>query len=97
LELANCCFQNDNVLDLSHADNRFDVLIARAFYRVAGSRTRVAEMHRVLRPVDAVSSPNRVTPFGVDPSFCDVGIGANNHFNMVIVSQARPGFSLHAK
>jgi len=51
LELANCCFQNDNVLDLSHADNRFDVLIASRLFTVLPDRARaVAEMHRVLRP-----------------------------------------------
>ncbi|HEY2614787.1 MAG TPA: class I SAM-dependent methyltransferase [Chthoniobacterales bacterium] len=51
LELSNCRFESDNVLDLSHADNTFDVLIASRLFTVLPDRSRaVAEMHRVLKP-----------------------------------------------
>jgi arsenite methyltransferase len=50
LKLTNCRFQSDNVLDLSHADNSFDVLIASRLFTVLPNRARaVAEMHRVVR------------------------------------------------
>jgi arsenite methyltransferase len=49
--LNNCRFQSDNVLDLSHADNSFDVLIASRLFTVLPDRDRaVAEMYRVVRP-----------------------------------------------
>jgi arsenite methyltransferase len=49
--LNNCRFQRDNVLDLSHPDNSFDVLIASRLFTVLPDRDRaVAEMYRVLQP-----------------------------------------------
>lgn len=49
-ELGNCLFQSDNVLELSHNDNSFDVLIASRLFTVLPDRARaVAEMYRVLR------------------------------------------------
>lgn len=49
-ELNNCRFQSDNVLELSHNDNSFDVLIASRLFTVLPDRRRaVAEMYRVLR------------------------------------------------
>lgn len=49
-KLHNCRFQSDNVLDLSHNDNSFDVLIASRLFTVLPDRRRaVAEMFRVLR------------------------------------------------
>jgi arsenite methyltransferase len=51
LELNNCHFQSDNVLDLSHRDNSFNVLIASRLFTVLPDRERaVAEMYRVLEP-----------------------------------------------
>lgn len=51
LKLNNCRFLSDNVLDLSHSDNRFDVLIASRLFTVLPNRDRaVAEMYRVLQP-----------------------------------------------
>ena len=51
LGLNNCRFQSDNVLELSHADDSFDVLIASRLFTVLPNRRRaVAEMFRVLRP-----------------------------------------------
>lgn len=51
LGLTNCRFQSDNVLELSHADGTFDVLIASRLFTVLPNRRRaVAEMFRVLRP-----------------------------------------------
>lgn len=51
LELHNCRFLSDNVLDLSHSDDGFDVLIASRLFTVLPNRDRaVAEMYRVLRP-----------------------------------------------
>jgi SAM-dependent methyltransferase len=51
LGLANCRFQSDNVLELSHEDATFDVLIASRLFTVLPNRRRaVAEMFRVLRP-----------------------------------------------
>jgi ubiquinone/menaquinone biosynthesis C-methylase UbiE len=51
LALNNCRFQSDNVLDLSHADNSFDVLIASRLFTVLPDRAHaVAEMYRALRP-----------------------------------------------
>jgi arsenite methyltransferase len=49
--LSNCRFKSDNVLELSHANESFDVLIASRLFTVLPNRRRaVAEMHRVLRP-----------------------------------------------
>lgn len=51
LGLNNCRFQSDNVLELSHPDASFDVLIASRLFTVLPNRRRaVAEMYRVLRP-----------------------------------------------
>jgi arsenite methyltransferase len=51
LGLNNCRFQSDNVLELSHEDGTFDVLIASRLFTVLPNRRRaVAEMFRVLRP-----------------------------------------------
>ncbi len=51
LRLNNCRFQSDNVLELSHSDSTFDVLIASRLFTVLPSRRlAVAEMYRVLRP-----------------------------------------------
>ena len=48
--LENCRFQSDNVLDLSHPDNHFDVLIASRLFTILPDRVRaVAEMYRVLQ------------------------------------------------
>lgn len=48
--IKNCRFQSDNVLELSHNDNSFDVLIASRLFTVLPNRDRaVAEMYRVLR------------------------------------------------
>jgi len=50
LGLNNCRFQSDNVLELSHPNASFDVLIASRLFTVLPNRRRaVAEMHRVLR------------------------------------------------
>lgn len=50
LGLNNCRFQSDNVLELSHPDTSFDVLIASRLFTVLPNRRRaVAEMYRVLR------------------------------------------------
>jgi len=51
LGLNNCRFRNDNVLELSHQDASFDVLIASRLFTVLPNRRRaVAEMYRVLSP-----------------------------------------------
>lgn len=51
LKLDNCHFERDNVLDLSHAERTFDVLIASRLFTVLPDGERaVAEMHRVLKP-----------------------------------------------
>lgn len=51
LGINNCTFQSDNVLNLSHPDNSFDVLIASRLFTVLPDRDRaVAEMYRVLKP-----------------------------------------------
>ena len=51
LGLNNCRFESDNVLDLSYAEESFDVLIASRLFTVLPNRRRaVAEMYRVLRP-----------------------------------------------
>ena len=51
LGLNNCRFRSDNVLELSHPDGSFDVLIASRLFTVLPNRRRaVAEMYRVLRP-----------------------------------------------
>ncbi|MDQ6622519.1 MAG: class I SAM-dependent methyltransferase, partial [Verrucomicrobiota bacterium] len=50
LRLSNCRFETDNVLDLSHRNDSFDLLIAARLFTVLPDQTRaVAEMHRVLR------------------------------------------------
>lgn len=49
--INNCRFENDNVLDLSHADETFDRLVASRLFTVLQERQRaVAEMYRVLKP-----------------------------------------------
>ena len=51
LGLNNCRFRSDNVLELSHPSDSFDVLVASRLFTVLPNRRRaVAEMHRVLRP-----------------------------------------------
>ena len=51
LGLNNCRFQSDNVLELSHPDSSFDILIASRLFTVLPNRRRaVAEMYRVLCP-----------------------------------------------
>lgn len=51
LGLKNCRFQSDNVLELSHPNDSFNVLIASRLFTVLPNRRRaVAEMYRVLRP-----------------------------------------------
>jgi rSAM/selenodomain-associated transferase 1 len=51
LGLENCRFESDNVLDLSHADESFDGLLAARLFTVLPDQKRaIAEMHRVLRP-----------------------------------------------
>jgi arsenite methyltransferase len=51
LGLNNCRFQSDNVLELSHPDGSFDVLIASRLFTVLPNRQQaVAEMYRVLKP-----------------------------------------------
>jgi arsenite methyltransferase len=51
LGLNNCRFQSDNVLELSHPNSSFDVLIASRLFTVLPNRRRaVAEMYRVLKP-----------------------------------------------
>ena len=51
LGLLNCRFESDNVLDLTHADETFDVAIAARLFTVLPNPKRaLAEMHRVLRP-----------------------------------------------
>lgn len=49
--LNNCRFRSDNVLELSHPQDSFDVLVASRLFTVLPNRRRaVAEMYRVLRP-----------------------------------------------
>ena len=51
LALNNCRFESDNVLELSHPDSSFDVLISSRLFTVLPSRRQaVAEMYRVLKP-----------------------------------------------
>lgn len=51
LGLNNCRFRSDNVLELSHPNDSFDVLVASRLFTVLPNRRRaVAEMYRVLRP-----------------------------------------------
>jgi arsenite methyltransferase len=51
LGLNNCRFQSDNVLELSHSNGSFDILIASRLFTVLPNRRRaVAEMYRVLCP-----------------------------------------------
>ena len=51
LELENCAFETDNVLDLSFRDGSFDAIIAARLFTVLPHRSRaIEEMHRVLRP-----------------------------------------------
>ena len=49
--LQNCRFSSDNVLELSHAEDTFDVVIAARLFTVLPHQEHaIAEMHRVLRP-----------------------------------------------
>jgi ubiquinone/menaquinone biosynthesis C-methylase UbiE len=51
LGLNNCRFRSDNVLELSPANDSFDVLVASRLFTVLPNRRRaVGEMYRVLRP-----------------------------------------------
>ena len=50
LGIANCRFEADDVLDLTHADESVDVVIAARLFTVLPDPPRaLAEMHRVLR------------------------------------------------
>ncbi len=49
--LRNCQFEEDNVLELAHADATFDGLIASRLFTVLPKREQaISEMYRVLRP-----------------------------------------------
>ena len=49
--MKNCRFESDDVLNLSHIDETFDVLLAARLFTVLPDQERaIAEMHRVLRP-----------------------------------------------
>ncbi len=51
LQLTNCEFETEDVLDLTYADETFDVLLAaRLFTVLPDPRRAVGEMYRVLRP-----------------------------------------------
>lgn len=51
LQLENCSFESEDVLDLSHPDETFDALVAARLFTILPDQTRaVAEMYRVLRP-----------------------------------------------
>lgn len=51
LDLENCTFATDNVLELAFPDGSFDAIIAARLFTVLPHRSRaIAEMHRVLRP-----------------------------------------------
>jgi arsenite methyltransferase len=51
LGLNNCRFRSDNVLELSHGNGTFDVVVASRLFTVLPNRRRaVAEMYRVLKP-----------------------------------------------
>ena len=51
LRLQNCQFQTDNVLELSHADETFDALVAaRLFTVIPDHEHALSEMYRILRP-----------------------------------------------
>ena len=50
LGLLNCRFESDDVLDLTHTDESFDVVIAARLFTVLPDPPRaIAEMHRILR------------------------------------------------
>jgi len=50
MQLENCAFECDNVLDITHADGSFDALIAARLFTVLPDQERaIAEMFRVLR------------------------------------------------
>ena len=50
-ELENCVFETDDVLNLSHADETFDALVAARLFTVIPDQERaISEMYRVLRP-----------------------------------------------
>ena len=49
--LSNCRFGSEDVRNLSHEENSFDVLIAARLFTVLRNQERaISEMHRVLRP-----------------------------------------------
>ena len=51
LGLLNCRFETDDVLDLTHPNDSFDIAIAARLFTVLPDPPRaIAEMHRVLRP-----------------------------------------------
>ena len=51
LGVLNCRFEADNVLDLSHPSESFDVVIAARLFTVLPDPQRaIGEMHRILRP-----------------------------------------------
>ena len=51
LGVLNCRFETDDVLDLTHADESVDVVIAARLFTVLPDPPRaLAEMHRILRP-----------------------------------------------
>ncbi|MBA2270586.1 MAG: methyltransferase domain-containing protein [Chthoniobacterales bacterium] len=51
LQLKNCVFERDNVLELTHGDESVDAVIAARLFTVLPNRERaIAEMFRVLRP-----------------------------------------------
>src|SRR6266446_7595321 len=51
LGLSNCCFKRIDALELSCADEKFDIVIASRLFTILPEQNRViAEMYRVLKP-----------------------------------------------
>jgi SAM-dependent methyltransferase len=51
MQIQNCRFTRDNVLNLSHPDDSFDVVLATRLFTVLPEQQQaVGEMHRILRP-----------------------------------------------
>ncbi|MGI8819516.1 MAG: class I SAM-dependent methyltransferase [Chthoniobacterales bacterium] len=49
--VQNCRFEADNVLDLSHPEESFDIILAARLFTVLPNQPQaIAEMHRILRP-----------------------------------------------
>lgn len=79
--LNNCRFRSDNVLELSHPNDSFDVLVASRLFTVLPNRRRaVAEMYGLAPRRALFHCGTALRLLGLDTSLYHVGAGRTHQF-----------------